>query len=158
MSERWAWIPGFEFEYEVSTNGRVRSYRGSKPRILRPTVDTHGYLMVSLCGRQGPVGGRIQRVHRLVLLAFVGPSDLLTRHLDDNPLNNSLSNLVYGTAAENANDALTHGHNANASKTHCVHGHLFTPENTYRLRGRWRSCRKCNAIAVAEYKRKRANS
>lgn len=33
-------------------------------------------------------------------------------------------------------------------KTHCDHGHLFTPENTYLYKG-WRYCRTC----IADYKR-----
>jgi len=31
----------------------------------------------------------------------------------------------------------------NAQKTHCVHGHEFTPENTYLDDGGWRQCRTC---------------
>jgi WhiB family redox-sensing transcriptional regulator len=30
-------------------------------------------------------------------------------------------------------------------KTHCVHGHPFTPENTITTREGWRNCRICNA-------------
>jgi hypothetical protein len=33
------------------------------------------------------------------------------------------------------------------ARTHCVHGHEFTPENTY-LGAGWRRCRKCNALTV----------
>jgi len=31
----------------------------------------------------------------------------------------------------------------NAAKTHCKHGHEFTPENTYWIRGGHRDCREC---------------
>jgi hypothetical protein len=31
----------------------------------------------------------------------------------------------------------------NAARTHCNHGHEFTPENTYWKSG-WRSCRRCH--------------
>jgi len=35
----------------------------------------------------------------------------------------------------------------NARKTHCVHGHEFTPDNIYTIPGRtWRECRKCRYI------------
>ena len=32
----------------------------------------------------------------------------------------------------------------NARKTHCIHGHEFTPENTYIRPNRKRECRACN--------------
>lgn len=37
----------------------------------------------------------------------------------------------------------------------CGRGHAYTPENTYIFRGS-RACRRCNTIAVARYKAKRA--
>lgn len=40
---------------------------------------------------------------------------------------------------------------ANAAKTHCRHGHEFTPENTYLHRGTRRHCRQCNRAAKAAY-------
>jgi hypothetical protein len=50
-------------------------------------------------------------VHRLVLEAFVGPrpAGLECRHLDGNPSNNDLSNLVWGTRKENVEDMQRHG-------------------------------------------------
>ena len=38
---------------------------------------------------------------------------------------------------------------ANAAKTHCVHGHEFTPGNTYIRPDGWRRCRICQADADA---------
>jgi hypothetical protein len=40
-------------------------------------------------------------VHRLVLLAFQGPSDLTVNHMDWTPWNNRLENLEYCTVTEN---------------------------------------------------------
>lgn len=47
-----------------------------------------------------------------------------------------------------------------ATKTHCVHGHLYSPENTYRRNNGTgtRECRECNRRAVREYKRKIRNA
>ena len=56
------------------------------------------------------VFGRLKTVHSLVLLAFVGdrPDGMIhTRHLDDDPSNNVLANLRYGTPKENAADRQT---------------------------------------------------
>ena len=54
------------------------------------------------------------RVHRLVLEAFVGPcpAGLECRHLDTDPLNNRLENLVWGTREENHADRLVMGRTA----------------------------------------------
>ena len=43
----------------------------------------------------------------------------------------------------------------NARKTRCEKGHPFDDANTYR-HGRRRQCRKCNAAAVARYKKARS--
>lgn len=52
------------------------------------------------------------KVHRLVLLAFVGPArskSHVCRHLDGNPANNTLSNLAWGTQQQNWDDRRRHG-------------------------------------------------
>jgi hypothetical protein len=44
----------------------------------------------------------------------------------------------------------------NAKRTHCKHGHEFTPENTYRWRGKMRTCRACNLNRVnARYRQRK---
>lgn len=55
--------------------------------------------------------GRTYLVHKLVLLAFVGPCPpgQQCRHLDGNPWNNNLSNLCWGTPQENGQDKISHG-------------------------------------------------
>lgn len=115
LTECWRQIPGFA-GYEVSTLGAVRSWRplrfGSPapaaPRLLRLVAGPGGYLRVTLCA------GRLRtdhRVHRLVLLAFVGPrpEGLVSRHLDGRQTNNRLDNLAYGTRSENEQDKRAHG-------------------------------------------------
>ena len=69
----------------------------------------HGdYLYVSVSTSRGQ---RSIPIHTLLLDAFIGPrsSNVETRHLDGDPRNNMLSNLCYGTRAENAADRLVHG-------------------------------------------------
>jgi hypothetical protein len=44
-----------------------------------------------------------------------------------------------------------------AAKTHCVRGHEYTPENTYRKEDGYRRCRECRRIdARANYRRSKA--
>jgi len=40
----------------------------------------------------------------------------------------------------------------NASKSHCIAGHEFTPANTYRDKGGKRRCRTCNRLALRAYR------
>lgn len=42
------------------------------------------------------------------------------------------------------------------SKTHCPHGHEFTPENTYYNYNRWRRCRECNRLQHRRQAEKKA--
>lgn len=42
----------------------------------------------------------------------------------------------------------------NATKTHCIRGHKYTPKNTYKQRGINRLCRKCMKINKANWKLK----
>ncbi|WP_370642253.1 NUMOD4 motif-containing HNH endonuclease [Corynebacterium sp. ACRQJ] len=150
--EIWKPIPGYEGVYEASDHGRVRSvdrvipyvdgrmrHQPGKPKKL--SNDGRGYLTVSL-------QNRTRFVHQLVLEAFVGTRGAgeQVRHLDNNPMNNRLENLAWGTASENILDQVKAGTHNNARKTHCLRGHEFTPENTIKNGPNGRGCRTCNKI------------
>lgn len=115
MNEEWRVIPGFDM-YEVSDQGRVRSWkRGGRgghlwraqPKLLKPGVGTHGYRLVVL-RKDGK--DHTRTVHKLVLLAFVGPAPdgLECRHLNGNEHDNRLANLRWGTRQENVADRMLH--------------------------------------------------
>lgn len=109
MSE-WRPVPGFEGRYEVSDDGRVRSFhRGWEGRPLAAYVDGWGYLRLHLFDGDGSC--RQYSVHELVALAFIGPrpGGRILRHLDGDPQHNVPSNLAYGTPAENAADTVRMG-------------------------------------------------
>lgn len=112
--ELWKFILGRD-DYEVSSLGRVRSYRApggargllSEPRLVSPWLARNGYPMVTLAGR--PRSKRY--VHHLVAEAFLGPrpNGLDVAHWDGTKTNNALANLRYATKAENMADKLRHG-------------------------------------------------
>ena len=115
INEAWKDVPGYEGLYQVSDHGHVRSspntgIRGKRKagRTLRQASNQYGHKWVMLYKDQSGVK---HYIHRLVLLAFVGPcSDgMQGRHLDGNASNNNLVNLKWGSPAENAADKLTHG-------------------------------------------------
>ena len=104
--EVWKLVPEYDGKYEVSDQGRVRSFqRYPQGRILRPGRMPSGHLSVAL-GR-----GNSQCVHKLVLLAFVGaaPAKHECRHLNGDPADTRLENLCWGTRSENIGDAVRHG-------------------------------------------------
>lgn len=166
MNEEWRPIDGWEGLYDVSDQGRVRSLARTvvrsngwiqpwPERILRPGTTPYGHLTVRLM-RNGQ--GRSHYVHRLVLEAFTGsaPDGCECCHRDGNHTNNSIANLYWGTRSENLHDQVRHGVHINARKTHCIHGHEFTPENTY-LRDRPGGGRTCKTCINNRKRARRAN-
>ena len=106
-------VPGFEGLYQVSDCGNVKSLR--KNRLLK-LQNLKGYKKVQLFLGDGHYVQWL--VHRLVLLVFVGPSELCVNHKDGCRTNNALSNLEYVTYSENNFHAYRIG--------------LATPHNTSR--------------------------
>lgn len=144
MTERWRPVVGYEGLYEVSDQGRVRSLprHATSGRVLKLS-HRNGYARATLSA-----AGRVAypAVHRLVAYAFHGEpaaGQVLVRHLNGSPSDNRAVNLAWGTHSDNATDKRGHGRDHNASKTHCLNDHEFTPENTGRSKyGRY--CKACN--------------
>lgn len=149
----WKPVPGYEGLYEVSDDGQVRSLI-SKGKILRPST-RNGYQRVGLSKE----GKRTNfPVHRLVLLAFVGPAPEGAEacHWNDDPLENRLTNLRWGSKSENTLDKVRNGRDWNANKTHCPRGHsLSLPDNLKpsSLKVGWRKCLCCDRAHAWAHKR-----
>ena len=110
VKEIWRSIPGYK-GYQASNLGNIRSVdrflpdgRWRNGQMLAQYMSA-GYLTTSTGHR------RPQRVHVLVSLAFRGPppAGFEVRHWDGDHHNNKLSNLVYGTRAQNEADKVRHG-------------------------------------------------
>lgn len=118
--EIWKPVAGFEGFYEVSDRGRVRGLDRYVPinggvklvlgkilklRKIKPGAGWRRYPHVQLTKDNTSI---FLRVPTLVLTTFIGPRpvNLLGLHRDDNPLNNVLSNLYWGTRSNNACDSL----------------------------------------------------
>lgn len=105
IKERWCAIKGYEGKYEVSDLGNVRSLnygRSGKIKVLSPAIKK-GYLNVILY-KKGEKR-KMFRVHRLVVTAFIGPipKGMVVNHINENKLDNRLSNLEICTVTQNIN-------------------------------------------------------
>lgn len=164
--------------YEVSDQGGARSLdrvvrgRGGFPKRLKGKT-----LAQAKVGGSGDTGryyacvlyrdGKRKQIatHVLMLETFIGPrpKGMHGLHKDDNPDNNRLGNLYWGTQRQNVRDAIKSGRHksaAESAKTRCPHGHAYTKENTYiKPRTGHRGCRTCHRKqALDAYHRKRSRS
>lgn len=109
MQESWKQIPGFD-GYEVSDLGRVRSFWimgcrariGDTPRIMQAVLNRRdGRLKVNL--RCDSMKRQSFVIASLVWLAFRGerPTGMEIDHIDNNRLNDHLSNLRLATRSQN---------------------------------------------------------
>lgn len=112
MNEIWKDVPNFNGNYSVSNMGRVRSndrieeaYKGStyytrnrKGRILKQRLSEEGYCRISLLLYSKYY---MFNVHRLVMFAFEGESELQVDHINGIKDDNRLENLRYCTQREN---------------------------------------------------------
>lgn len=156
--ERWLPVVGYEGLYEVSDQGRVKSLerkvaykdgrvRVNPARLRNPKPRPDGRLQLKMVHPDKP--DRNVLLHRMVLEAFVGPcpEGMECLHENDNPQDNRLVNLRWGTRSENQADRVRNGLHHNARKTHCKYGHEFTPENTRIRTTGFRNCRICDRQA-----------
>lgn len=117
---KWVAIPGLP-GYEVSDFGDVRSWRSPRhgQRLKAPkrisTRQRKGYVR---CMLRDKGWNRGFSVHRLVLLAFVGPppSACETSHENGDSLDNRLLNLRWRTKRENEERKTVHGTSATGSR------------------------------------------
>ena len=104
MTEEEIWCPikGYEGLYEVSDQGRVKSLKFRKERIMKQLITPKGYIRVGLRknGYQ-----KMCKVHRLVAQTFIpNPQNLpQVNHIDENPSNNKVENLEWCDAKYNNN-------------------------------------------------------
>lgn len=106
MNKEWRQIPNFP-AYHVSNYGEVFSFISMKQLEFRE-VPKDKHLIVNLYKNKRSSS---YLVHRLVLETFIGLAPINTEasHLDGNPKNNRLDNLIWETRKENHARKVAHG-------------------------------------------------
>lgn len=99
--EIWKDIEGFEGLYQVSDEGRVKSLKYGKEKILKGGK-ARGYLIVQLCKDGKQV---MKFIHRLVAEAFLPNPNHLPQinHKDEDKTNNNVLNLEWCDSKYNSN-------------------------------------------------------
>ena len=104
MKEIWKTIENYD-DYQVSSLGRIKSFKNDKEHILKPADNGNGYLFVILCK-----DGKLKniKIHRLVANAFIpNPYKLpVINHKDKNRQNNNVNNLEFCTQQYNVDYSL----------------------------------------------------
>lgn len=95
-------------KYLLSNKGEIRHRSKSKP--LKHSLDTNGYVRVSLSNGRG-VNPTIVRIHRELAENFIPNPDNKpnVNHKDGDKTNFQLDNLEWSTAKENTNHAIDTG-------------------------------------------------
>lgn len=109
-------IPGHD-GYFASPHGEIISKRHKRPLQSKPS--NTGYLRVPLQYAKRRGASRWQSVHRLVCLAYHGPSPFgkdHVRHLNGDRTDNRPENLAWGSPQENWDDRRKHGRGLAANR------------------------------------------
>lgn len=163
--EQWRPVLGHESSYEVSSLGRVRSLdrmiTDSRGRSRLVAGKVLSQIANVRSGKLSVKLGKTTRamVHHLVLEAFVGPrpSGAYGLHWDDNPDNNCIENLRWGTPSDNMHDKVRNGLHHNALKTHCKYGHPLDGSNLSIDTLGKRVCKSCQRDRMRRYRARNRN-
>ena len=111
-TEEWRDVVGYEGQYSVSNLGRLKGHdryvdhgqygkkRFIKGKMIQARLNRYSGNVLA------PIGKPQKPLHHLVLEAFVGPrpEGMIGLHHDDDPNNNNVTNLRWGTYQDNADD------------------------------------------------------
>lgn len=105
--EIWKPVPNYETRYIASSHGRIRSLKRHM-KILVGGPHKGGYCIFHLY-KEG--ARKVTTRHAVIALTFLGecPDGMQVCHIDGNPSNCKLDNLLYVTPKENSSHKRIHG-------------------------------------------------
>lgn len=116
MDELWKDVDNTSGRYQISSFGRLRKKSEDGYNDLKPHLDSYGYQYVKI-RFDNEMKSKHVAIHRLVAIAFINnPYNLpLVHHIDENKLNNSVTNLFWCTHAQNNSFRLSANNGTNNS-------------------------------------------
>jgi hypothetical protein len=118
MKEVWKAIPGYERRYEVSDQGRVKSFLTG--RALSPNLMSHGYTCVHLY-LGGKATRKVRTIHQLVACSFLAnPNNYReVNHKNFDRADNRMDNLEWIDRRGNVLHAIANGRRLKPEKRIC---------------------------------------
>lgn len=101
MEEKWLDIKGFNGQYQISSYGRVKSFKQNKKGKILAFGSSGKYFTVCLRKDGKPINYYIHRLVAEHFLADTYNTTLQVNHKDENPHNNNVENLEWITFEEN---------------------------------------------------------
>jgi len=106
--EEWAYVEGYDGDYEISTLGRVRSNKRGRSALRKVFDHPTGYRTINLVKRGEGDKIHFEYVHRLMAKAFIpNPNNYPDiNHIDGIKHNNVISNIEWCTEKQNTQHAI----------------------------------------------------
>jgi hypothetical protein len=145
--EQWKDIPDYEGYYQISNLGRVKSLEKTlivndrkriyKPLIKKPHISKRGYWVVGFCKNKKESQ---KKIHRLLAIYFIDNPKKYPQvnHIDNNKLNNKISNLEWVSNRENA------CHRVKLSN----YTSKYTGVSYFKRDNKWRSSIQVNGVSI----------
>ena len=142
--ENWKFVTGTNQSYQISDLGNVK---GKKKKLLKPTLKNIGYLKVGFSLGNRKIINRY--IHHLVAQEFLNHNfsnkDFVINHINENKLDNRLTNLEIVSRKENAKHWAKKNRSYNSGRKRsgfCGRGHRLK-ENQYH-------CNICRSLLKKE--------
>lgn len=120
-------VPGYDGKYQINECGVIINKNG---HVMRTAVGNSGYLRTAL-EEPNSIHRKNESIHRLVAQTFIPNPDNLpvVMHLDNDKLNNHVSNLKWATQSENIQQAFDEGRKVSPAKISSI----YRPSYVYKI-------------------------
>ena len=127
-------LKGYEGKYKINESGIIINKKG---HVMRTAKSNSGYLRVALEVKDSSER-KNESIHRMVASTFLeNPNNLpVVLHKDNDPLNNHVSNLQWGTQSENIQQAFREGRKVSPRAVPIYAYEVYNEDEVIKCKGR----------------------